>query len=213
MRHNRKILLGIFIIFLSGVANAQIIRTQYIAIQGGALDFSSRWLNNPYSYNKRISALSQIEYGYPLSKYISTYANVSLGHLKNMGTNFPSEIGSDFFRIGAGLLLNPNNGTFFLSENPKTIEPYGIVGYNFDVIGKNPQANLNRMISSVCFGVGCWIMIADRLCVGYRYTLNQKLGQDYRTFNQHTMGFLIGINSFIQEVKQTPIKLEHENTY
>lgn len=189
---NKKLLFVLFCLLLSGMSNGQIIRNRYIAIQGGAIDFSTRWLKNPQPQNHRISAFSCIEYGYPISDFFTVYSNISLGHLKNMGADFQSEIGSDFFRIGLGLLLNPNNGKFFLNNRSKMIEPYGIIGYNFDIINQNP-AGFNRTIGSVCFGAGFWTPIADKLCVGYRYSINQRLAQDYRTFNQHTIGMLISL--------------------
>ncbi|MCK9481163.1 MAG: hypothetical protein M0R38_05305 [Bacteroidia bacterium] len=188
----RSIIILTFVFnWLCGTTQAQIVNKQYLAVQGGAIDFSSKWLNNPTPHNKRMSAFSQIEYGYPISKYLTPYTQIALGHIKNMGPDFQAEFGSDFERIGFGMILNPNNGKFFLSEKPKMVEPYGLIGYNIDIINQNHRAGFNSMISSVCFGVGCWIPIADKLNIGYRYTWNQKLGQDYRTFNQHTLGFLI----------------------
>lgn len=181
------------ILFAYIPTQGQVIAKRGLSIQGAVLDFSSKWLNNPGPNNKRLSFMSMIEFSAPLSPYFSPYVGLGLGHLKNLAPEYLKEIGSDFTRLSFGIILNPNNGHFFLNDRHKTIEPYALIGYQFDWIEQNKETGYRNSVGSMGFGAGFWISVASQLNIGYRYTLNQKLGQDYRSFNQHTFGLLIGL--------------------
>jgi len=193
MKSTASNLILLFVLLISIPTQGQIIASKSISIQAAVLDFSSKWLNNPGENNKRLSSMSQIEFSAPLSRYFSPYIGLGLGHMKNLAPEYLKETGSDFTRLSFGIILNPNNGFFFLSDKPKTIEPYALIGYQFDWIEQNKEVGYKSSVGSMGFGAGCWISIAPQLNIGYRYTLNQKLGQDYRSFNQHTFGVLIGL--------------------
>jgi hypothetical protein len=169
--------------------SAQIMGQTGVYINGGFHNFNSNFLYNPNSANHKLSYFGQVGMQFPLHTWISSYTDIAYGNFRNMSSDFILESHSNYTGFGLGVILHTHDNRKVLKKLNR-FEPYLATGYNFEYIYQNPQANYNKTISSVRINAGFWIRIADNLALGYRWGLNQRLGQDYRTYFSHNLGVL-----------------------
>jgi hypothetical protein len=196
-----------FLILIQTEISAQYLSQKSFLLSGGVNSYKGSFVRNDNNGNSRASFSGNLDFQNKLSNLFSYRVGIGAGHMRNMENVFPTEASSDFFRFSGGLILNGNSGFFYIPKEPTKIQPYLHLGYHFDYIGENLQVGYSKMLGSLNFGAGSFIKINEFIGLSYRYSLNQRLGQDYRTFYLHEFGVIIPV---LKMKKKLIIKVEEE---
>ena len=188
--------------------SGQYLSNKSFLISGGINSYTGSFVRNDNNGNSRASFSGNLDFQNKLSDLFSYRVGIGAGHMRNMENVFPTESSSDFFRFSGGLILNGNSGFFYTPKEPTVIQPYIHIGYHFDYIGENNQVGYSKMLGSINFGAGSFVKINEFIGLSYRYSLNQRLGQDYRTFHLHEFGVIIPV---LKMKKKQIIKEEEDN--
>ncbi|MBC7425333.1 MAG: hypothetical protein H7321_02255 [Bacteroidia bacterium] len=157
-----------------------------ISFGTGIMSFNPHFLDNRNNSNNLRSMISELSF-IKMNRKFSCSIGAGIGSIRNMGTEFGPFESSDLYRLKFS--LNPKLVKLFFYET----YIYGTVGYNFDYLSNNYKAGYKALNSNVNAGLGISCRALSHLNLFYQFTVNQKLGQDYRTFSQNTFGISIPI--------------------
>lgn len=180
---------------------AQIPQGPSLSVMRGQIDFNSRILYNPNNSNTLSSYYNQITWLQPIHSRFNFYFELGLGHYNNMSTDFEPNQHSGFNTYGLGVqfyksaLLAPNSLRQY-------VQAFADVGYTFEYIHNNRLAYRTKSCPTLHLGGGLWFKTTTHSAVGYTYRVNQRLQQDYRTYNTHQVGFLLSLHSFLAQIRE-----------
>lgn len=159
----------------------------HVQLMGGVMQFNSSLLYNPNNQNSRASYVSSF-YINQNNKIVNPILGIGIGHIKNMGSEFPLEASSDVFRLSLGVITF-GGAKWSQKFKEKNIRPHVKLAYTLEHITQNRLGGFVPNVGTWQLGGGLWFGLAKGVLVGYNYTLNQRLAQDYRTYHLHEFGF------------------------
>ncbi len=172
---------------------AQFFGRKSIGVHQGIMLFNESALNNKTNANRKASWVTEVDRNAYISKYASFNYGLGLGNYKNPDKRFEPYQSSNFFRVKFALQIHfPNIGDCKDCENVRRVNPYFIIGYNFDLLSSNFKAiGNNRVNANLKIGGGLVVKLNNNLGLQYGLTLNQRINEDYRTFFQHNVGLIV----------------------
>lgn len=159
----------------------------HVQLMGGVMQFNSSLLYNPNNQNSRASYVSSF-YINQNNKIVNPILGIGIGHIKNMGSEFPLEASSDVFRLSLGVITF-GGAKWSQKFREKKVRPHVKLAYTLEHIAQNSLGGFGPNVGTWQLGGGLWFGLAKGVLVGYNYTLNQRLAQDYRTYHLHEFGF------------------------
>jgi hypothetical protein len=171
-----------------GEVGAQIRDYFSLEVSTGILDFGSKSLkNNNNNSEKRFSSVNTLQLNIHAGKYIDIHTSWGLGYRNSLG-NYYAQYESSYFRRNTfGLALKPLRLWKGYKKNQLLDMDFSF-SYLFDKVEINRELTRRELLASIQYMPGFYYATSPKLRVFYKPSLNQELGQDYRTFYQHSIG-------------------------
>lgn len=183
-----QLICGVILTFPIGEVNAQIRDYFSLEVSTGILDFGSKSLKNNNNNNEnRFSSVNTLQLNIHASKFIDIHSSWGLGYRNSLGNFYPQYESSYFRRNTLGLALKPLKLWKGYKKDQLLNMDFSIT-YLFDKIEINRELGRNDLLASIQFMPGFYYAASPKLRIFYKPSLNQELGQDYRTFYQHSIG-------------------------